>query len=599
MIGSKMRLSGKPGLLFLLCSLILGMAIVLLFALQKERLDREIDGLVGSNLHVHIHNKAAEINAAITDARHTLEATAEIIQATGLSPKEAWFKHFLGQLNPIRAAYSIAYIPMEDMREGEMGDLAERLARDGTVVTDILYSRALAGYYFSVATPVWENGEMTGALSARMGADSLIRVNPDSVIYKDVRACLVTGDGRFAFNHPGQAPAGDIFTELKKEGLSQETLARIADGLSGRGERSSSFIRRGSTYFVSVDGIGYNDWHLVAFVRGPDVLVRSDRILGGVLRTCTALVLLTTGVCCVIYAMLLADRKKLEREQRRYTMLAQFSDTVLFEYNRNTDSVEFTANAQARLCLEGLSIENVSCHKQSLRLFHPDDLDKVREIFHERKKAGILYYTEVRIKCRDGRYFWYGCQYRPLDDVRQDLSLVVGKLVDITNQRSREQKLAEKARRDVLTGTYNKAGADMIDDLLKGRPQGVLMMMDMDRFKKVNDTYGHSAGDAALAQLGRLLNELFRKGDIIARVGGDEFVIFLPGPCDLEMARERMEQLLARIQTLSVGDGEMVLSASAGLAIAPQDGSSFQELYAVADKAMYVVKRKHEPQSDP
>ena len=196
------------------------------------------------------------------------------------------------------------------------------------------------------------------------------------------------------------------------------------------------------------------------------------------------------------------------------------------------------------------------------------------------------------MKCQDGRYLWFGCQYRAVEEAARGLSLVVGKLVDITDQRSREQELEENARRDILTGVYNKAGEDMIEALLKERPQGVLMMLDVDRLKKLNDTYGHSTGDLALAQLGRLLNETFRQGDIVARVGGDEFIVFLPGPRDLETVRKRSKQLLCRIRAISVGDQGRILSASAGLALAPRDGLTYQELYAAADKAMYRAKQK-------
>lgn len=594
MPGDKPRLARKPRVLFLGLSLVVAMAMVILFSLQKTMLNRQFDSLVSGYLDAHVQNRVADIATDIANTRSILGAAAGLIQGTGLSPKEDCFKKILDQLGIIDSAESISYIALEDLQTSALAGSYQRLARGETVATDILYSEYPPGYYYYICVPIWESGKITGVISARMRAEDLVRVEPDGVIYKGVRTCLVNSKGKLIFVDPNTPPTGDIFMGMREQGVPEADIAGVADILRGQQAHRFQFTRKGDTYFVSVGEIGYNDWHLVTFLRGPDVLVRSDRILKSATNTGAILVLVTIGACFVIYSMLLSDRKKLELEQRRYAMLAQFSDTILFEYNRGTDSVEFTSNALAHLRLKRESIENLSGPDHAEGLFHPDDQDKVQEIFYEPKEPGIVYYAELRIKCQNGQYLWYGCQYRTLEDAEQGVSLVVGKLVDITNQRSREQQLEEKARRDILTGTYNKAGVEMIDELLKGRPHGVLIMMDIDDFKLINDTYGHSAGDAVLAQLGRMLNEVFRKDDVVARVGGDEFVIFLPGLQDPGMVRDRVEHLLSLMRAISVGDGAMTVSASAGIAIAPQDGVAFQELYAVADRAMYVAKEKQQ-----
>ncbi|MEA4969426.1 MAG: diguanylate cyclase [Candidatus Pelethousia sp.] len=593
MAGDKRGPGGKPGLVFLACSLLFAIALVWLFSLQKARIKREIDSLVCSNLDANIQNRASEISGQIADTRNTLQAAADVVQIAGVPPEDARFQALLDQIDAMDSAENVCYTAAADLATSKLAASAARLLRGEAVVTDITYSVPLGGYYFYICMPVWEEGGVSGVISARVWAEDLTRAEPDGVTYKNVRTYLINSDGRFAFIDQQTRPVGDIFASMRNDGLSEVDTAHLARALHGQGGSSYQFTRKGDDFFVSIGEIGYNDWHLAAFLRGSDVLVQSDGMLQSVLHTSAALVLLTTGTCCVIYVMLLKDRRKLEREQRRYAMLGQFSDTVLFEYNRETDAVEFTSNAKARLCLEGAArLEDITYPDQARKLFHPDDLDKVREIFFARKEEGALYYTELRIKCQDGCYLWFGCQYRALEDAARGLSLVVGKLVDITDQRSREQALEESARRDILTGVYNKAGEDLVDELLKERPQGALIMLDVDRLKKLNDTYGHSVGDLALAELGRLLNETFRQGDIVARVGGDEFIVFLPGPRDPEVACTRTEQLLCRIRAIPVGDQGQTLSVSAGLALAPRDGHTYRELYAAADKAMYCAKQK-------
>lgn len=593
MKGHKPQQARKPGLVFLGFIFVLGLAMIVLFSWQKTRLNREFDSLVAGNLNVHVQNRAGEIAADIANTRSILIAAARVAQTAGLSPEDARFQSVLTQFGAVDCSEAITYIPAGELETSTLARYLVRLTRGESVVTDIVRCDDPGSYYYSVCVPVRENERVMGVICARMPAKELVRVEPDGIIYKSVYTCLVNSKCKLLFVDADTPPAGNIFDNMRQLQISGESADELALILGGQKSSSTQFNRNGTTYFVSVGEIGYNDWKLVTFLRGPDVLVRSDHILRGLMSAGVALVLLTTGACLGIYALLLKGRKKLEREQRRYAMLAQFSDTMLFEYDRAADSMEFTSNARGRLCLTELCVQNVTSPDHTGQLFHPGDQDTLREIFHEPKEEGILYYAELRIKDPGGKYMWYGCQYRVQEGADKGQPMVVGKLVDITNQRSREQRLEENARRDILTGTYNKAGVDMIEDLLQSRPHGVLIMIDINGFKTINDTYGHLAGDSVLAQLGRMLNETFRKGDVVARMGGDEFIVFLPGMHDPEMVRERTEYILARIRTLSCGDGGAMVSASAGIAIAPQDGVTFEEIYSVADKAMYAAKHKY------
>ena len=163
--------------------------------------------------------------------------------------------------------------------------------------------------------------------------------------------------------------------------------------------------------------------------------------------------------------------------------------------------------------------------------------------------------------------------------------------------KDREQQ-RELAVRDGLTGLYNRrafnellASAIANEDRRGGGSLG-LVMLDLDHFKKLNDTYGHPAGDAALRSLARLLNQHLRKGDHAARYGGEEFVVILPGS-DEERATQAAERLRDALQKHRfVHEGARIpLSASLGVAVWPADGKEPEALLAASDRGLYAAKQ--------
>lgn len=159
------------------------------------------------------------------------------------------------------------------------------------------------------------------------------------------------------------------------------------------------------------------------------------------------------------------------------------------------------------------------------------------------------------------------------------------------------QKLRFKATRDVLTGLYNRRFMEetlIIEErraMRRGSPIGI-MMLDVDHFKRYNDTYGHDAGDALLRAVGGLLRTTVRKGDIPCRYGGEEFVVILPG-ADLKDTCHRAEILRIAIENLDTRHNNQalgVVTVSIGAASFPQHGDSWQSVLKTSDEALYQAK---------
>ena len=123
--------------------------------------------------------------------------------------------------------------------------------------------------------------------------------------------------------------------------------------------------------------------------------------------------------------------------------------------------------------------------------------------------------------------------------------------------------------------------------------------MDLDNFKALNDTLGHQRGDALLVQVAELLRASFRKTDCVARVGGDEFMVFMPGLSERKHAIERVQMLLTQFPIVVEEQGKNVpVSVSIGMAFSDEDQfPSYQELYEQADHAMYQAKKAGKKQA--
>lgn len=161
--------------------------------------------------------------------------------------------------------------------------------------------------------------------------------------------------------------------------------------------------------------------------------------------------------------------------------------------------------------------------------------------------------------------------------------------------KSRSMQLLRAAETDALTNAYNKRSTEeKINDVLQEHPQepGTFVIMDVDHFKYVNDRYGHAVGDKVLQQFGQILQAHFREGDIIGRIGGDEFVVFMRKTENKEGAVARIESLLRKMENLPFAEmnGENV-TISVGISFAPEHGTGYLDLYKNADTALYKTKQ--------
>ncbi|MFY9511176.1 MAG: EAL domain-containing protein, partial [Rubrivivax sp.] len=336
---------------------------------------------------------------------------------------------------------------------------------------------------------------------------------------------------------------------------------------------------------------------------------RQVRLLeGGVAAT---LLLLTLLALAVVEPTAQAVQRQLRHlgaqaaQLRRLALVAERTDNLVI-LSDTERRIEWVNDAFCRLT--GYSLDEAVGQRAS-ELLRSDNVDpetaaRVRNAIG----AGDGVRVEVVNRCKDGREVWLDADIQPLRDEDGSLRGYVTVSVDITEHREMQARLRLAARTDALTGLPNRAV--VLDRLQRAighaqRNPGygfAVLFLDFDRFKQVNDTLGHGAGDELLRQIARRIEDTLRPGDAVARVssrlqtaariGGDEFVVVLEGIHNADEARTVAERLLLVLAEPYPIRGQAVQSgASIGIVAADHSARSADELLRDADTAMYEAKR--------
>lgn len=281
----------------------------------------------------------------------------------------------------------------------------------------------------------------------------------------------------------------------------------------------------------------------------------------------------------------------LEQERIKYQFLASLSNEVLFEYDAQEDTLVFSGRAHEEMDLP-VMLKNVSKNKAAVKLLSERDIQDIGErILASTPEAPILK-EQYLVMQKDGTKQWNEFSMRTMwgDGLVPSLTGVIGKMTNIHASKLEEARLTNLAERDPLTGLYNQAAARRkVEALLSRKPDrpAAFLFFDFDNFKTINDTLGHAFGDRILCHISDTILKNVSYGDIAARVGGDEFIVFMRDVSDKRQIEQRTRQLF---ESLCGTYEQCVFSVSTGVAVYPDDGDSFASLYEAADRALYVSK---------
>lgn len=288
------------------------------------------------------------------------------------------------------------------------------------------------------------------------------------------------------------------------------------------------------------------------------------------------------------------DYEALQEKLRHYEFILDRTEHVLFDWDYVSDTVSVSETWQKmRGCPQTGS--GIFRALEEGGLFHPEDVPLLLDRIGELKKGSDYEIAQVRILSARGNYQWHRIRAAAIRHPDGRLQKVLGIVLNIDAEKREEQLLQERAEQDPLTKLLNKTAArDRAEEYLsrfRGGAECALLIIDLDHFKQINDRFGHLYGDSVLARAAREISRLFRPQDIVARIGGDEFMVLMRGVSDRTLVEERCRRLLENIGSAFPGQ-KNVLSCSIGAALAPAHGRTYVELFQKADRALYCAKAR-------
>ena len=305
-------------------------------------------------------------------------------------------------------------------------------------------------------------------------------------------------------------------------------------------------------------------------------------------------------------------RAELERSKSRLARAQDLARMGSFDWRRGHGGPVFSVEG---LRVFGLAPNDGLAFRPLLRMLSEDDRSGLMQVLHEVMKHSTVLATDIPATLRDGRQRIVHVEAEPEFNEHGNLTGYSGIVQDVTDRRLAEDKIRHLANFDVLTGLPNRRqliwrAERALEHGRRLNHQVALLLIDLDRFKIINDTLGHGAGDELLMEVARRLRSCVRHSDqvtessieslgarshrsleAVGRLGGDEFVALLPEVADDRDAERVASRILDLMrEPIFVGGQECFVTASVGIALYPRDGLSVADLMRNSDVAMYSVK---------
>lgn len=286
-------------------------------------------------------------------------------------------------------------------------------------------------------------------------------------------------------------------------------------------------------------------------------------------------------------------KERLDLEKEKKELVFSLYDDWIYEYNIKEKKL---------VTISGTSSEYKFSNKKRTRKnylkfkgIHPEDKKEFERGCYGRENSSEPLTVEIRILV-NGEYRWISLTTRLLMNKDGEPVFIIGKISDVDKKKREELLLQEKAMKDAMTGLFNRSAfkekaEKFLQRIKRGEKSGcAVLLLDIDKFKNVNDTYGHLYGDTVIVGMAEVLQKVFKEKGIVGRYGGDEFTVFVP-----ETNKEELTSLICELRETFAKEfaqtaDRVEICCSVGAAFYGESGKTLKELLASADSALYFVK---------
>ena len=292
----------------------------------------------------------------------------------------------------------------------------------------------------------------------------------------------------------------------------------------------------------------------------------------------------------------IAIERSITKNESRNQMVMKIANDGIWDWHLDTDLMVFDERYYTMAGYE--KDEFPYTIEEWQKRVHPDDIERATNRFQSYLKGNISNYdVEFRFLCKNNTYMWIRGKGKVVSRDKQRNPLrFIGTHSDITVQKEHKEKILIQAHFDSLTYLPNRfLSLDRLNiacnEAKRKQETIALLFLDLDDFKKINDSLGHETGDLLLIEAANRLRSVVRSVDTVGRLGGDEFIIILSSLKSAKEAHPIVENLLSQFRDLFIiNNRELMLTATIGIAVYPNDAADASELLRNADSAMYDAK---------
>ena len=572
--------------------------------LYQFNLSNEMERQIASTLRRTAAQECTTFGITVERAFRVLESAALYLDASGeadFTRQQESLQYCLSLSAPTAIWLAFADTEHADMEQFLPVEETERLLSGERVIAGPI--RKENKEYFSIAVPVTRNGAVVAALGCTAEAAQLRDVMLLNSVLREEYRMVIDAENKVISVSEEEWAWWKAHSLLTDDGTaaSLSGLRLINMGELSAAEGDIYTLGKGAdSYYLTAVPLGINNWTLLCAV-SQEIVQQEEHAFSG-----RNLVMLNVAILAgflLVLAFLFSiwgrerrgvqeERNRLAWLEERYRIVARESDDVIFEISLPEMLIEANENFHKLL---GYNV--VQWNSEYLSRVHPDDEQKFAAIYEGIKAGKRLMKEELRFRRADGTYIWCRLLIAILFDSKGRPARALGKITNIDSQKREAAWLRQKAQQDALTNLYNKETTHrMIRQFLETEGAGGvhgLMVLDVDNFKDINDTRGHLYGDAVLAAVADKLRMQFRSTDIVGRIGGDEFLVFLKNV----NSRTQMEaQAVSLMQAFAAAGPDKELGyqirCSIGAAAYPEDGVGIDQLFQNADSALYRAKRQ-------